>query len=399
MSLSVFEKDFINQVSWEKALNHIKWLVNEAPDRHAPMEDEKKAAKYIQETLSEYGVSANIHECDAYLGEPESAKLTIHAPKEEKIKCLPMASSGSPISGEIICLNSREEVKERGEAIEDKIVMVPYGYPMPVIKPEEVKEKHGKAIITANWGGADNDTLRISTPHTDVHYWGLPTPEALKELNDLLPQIFITRKDFEYLKKLCKEHTVKATLESHLVSKWGTAHPVVAEIRSGGSSEDFVLIGGHFDSWSPGATDNATGVAMMIELARVLQKNREKLTRNVRVVFFTGHENGGYASSTWFVDNYWDEIDKHAVAFSVFDNIGFKGAPNYHVETCEELKTFAIDCIHDVLGSDVKIDIMRLGNYGDMSFFGVGLPSLDIENAFSQEHFLKSKLMNGMEHG
>lgn len=58
--------------------------------------------------------------------------------------------------------------------------------------------------------------------------------------------------------------------------------------RSG--SEEIVVIGAHYDTviGSPGADDNATGVAAVLELARILK--RERFDRTIRFVAFTNEE-------------------------------------------------------------------------------------------------------------
>jgi hypothetical protein len=53
-----------------------------------------------------------------------------------------------------------------------------------------------------------------------------------------------------------------------------------------------VLVGAHYDVFGPGpgADDNASGVAGLIELARVLQANKDKLRYSVEIVAFTNEE-------------------------------------------------------------------------------------------------------------
>ncbi len=53
-----------------------------------------------------------------------------------------------------------------------------------------------------------------------------------------------------------------------------------------------VLLGAHYDVWGPGpgADDNASGVAGLIELARMLQANKDKLRYSVEIIAFTNEE-------------------------------------------------------------------------------------------------------------
>jgi hypothetical protein len=58
------------------------------------------------------------------------------------------------------------------------------------------------------------------------------------------------------------------------------------EHRGCSASEDILVVGAHYDSvvGCPGANDNATGVASLLELSRLLAKRG--LPRTVRFVFF-----------------------------------------------------------------------------------------------------------------
>jgi len=53
-----------------------------------------------------------------------------------------------------------------------------------------------------------------------------------------------------------------------------------------------IVIGAHYDVCydTPGADDNASGVAGILELARMLIKNKEQLNREVELVFYTLEE-------------------------------------------------------------------------------------------------------------
>jgi Peptidase family M28 len=65
---------------------------------------------------------------------------------------------------------------------------------------------------------------------------------------------------------------------------------VIAERRGSTQSEQIVLVGAHYDSvqGSPGANDNASGVAALLELARLLADR--PLPRTVRLVAFVNEE-------------------------------------------------------------------------------------------------------------
>jgi hypothetical protein len=72
------------------------------------------------------------------------------------------------------------------------------------------------------------------------------------------------------------------------------AFNVIADLPGTDKADEFVMIGGHFDSWhtGTGATDNAAGSAVMMEAMRILKTSGVKLRRSVRIGLWGGEEEG-----------------------------------------------------------------------------------------------------------
>lgn len=80
-------------------------------------------------------------------------------------------------------------------------------------------------------------------------------------------------KSAEYIKNVFSNYTDRAALQEFDV--WGIPYNnVVAEFGSPNSSCGLYIIGAHYDSFDgyPGADDNASGVAGLLELARLFSK-------------------------------------------------------------------------------------------------------------------------------
>lgn len=89
--------------------------------------------------------------------------------------------------------------------------------------------------------------------------------------------------------------TVLADLRYHVTAQhfevWGkTVKNLEVELPGMLHPEEIIVVGGHYDSvpGSPGANDNATGVAAMLEIARLLAG--QLLPRTVRFVAFVNEE-------------------------------------------------------------------------------------------------------------
>jgi Zn-dependent M28 family amino/carboxypeptidase len=65
--------------------------------------------------------------------------------------------------------------------------------------------------------------------------------------------------------------------------------------------EEVVMLGGHMDSWhaATGATDNAAGVAVAMEAARIIQTLGLKPRRTIRVALWSGEEQGLHGSRNY----------------------------------------------------------------------------------------------------
>jgi carboxypeptidase Q len=113
------------------------------------------------------------------------------------------------------------------------------------------------------------------------------------------PVLRTTVEDFERISRLlAKGHKIQVELEVHTASTDSHEHifNVVAELLGTDSavSSEYVLIGAHLDGWvgGTGATDNAAGVAISLEALRLLKVTGLRLRRTVRVVLYSGEEQG-----------------------------------------------------------------------------------------------------------
>lgn len=113
-------------------------------------------------------------------------------------------------------------------------------------------------------------------------------------------------------------------------SSYGVSHNVIAEIAGRTRPNDVYLVGGHYDSTSqsaatnaPGAEDNASGTAGVLEMARILAQYPPQAT--VRFVTFAGEEQGMVGSEAYVNALSASERARIKGAF-IMDMIGYKSA-------------------------------------------------------------------------
>ena len=75
--------------------------------------------------------------------------------------------------------------------------------------------------------------------------------------------------------------------------------------------DEVVLIGAHLDSWhaATGGNDNAAGVAVMMEVMRILKELDVRPRRTIRIALWGAEEQGLHGSRNYVRQNYYDPSD------------------------------------------------------------------------------------------
>ncbi len=79
------------------------------------------------------------------------------------------------------------------------------------------------------------------------------------------------------------------------------AHNVIAEIPGSGDNPQVVMLGAHLDSWhgATGGVDNASGVAITMEVMRILKAVNVKPRRTIRLGLWSAEEQGLHGSRAY----------------------------------------------------------------------------------------------------
>ncbi|HEX8150046.1 MAG TPA: M20/M25/M40 family metallo-hydrolase [Pyrinomonadaceae bacterium] len=118
-----------------------------------------------------------------------------------------------------------------------------------------------------------------------------------KDAPRLIPQIALSNDHYNRLARMLRQGE-KVRLAVNLQVEFDDADPLsyntVAEIPGTDLKDEVVMLGAHLDSWhtATGATDNAAGVAMMMEAVRILKALNLQPRRTVRIALWSGEEQG-----------------------------------------------------------------------------------------------------------
>jgi Zn-dependent M28 family amino/carboxypeptidase len=125
-----------------------------------------------------------------------------------------------------------------------------------------------------------------------------------------LPQVSITAENYTRIARLL-QHSVPVKLSFDIKTEFTPdteSFNVVAEIPGTTKPQEVVMVGGHFDSWhyGTGATDNAAGSAVAMEVMRILKSLDLKMDRTVRLALWGGEEEGIYGSAAYVKSHFAD---------------------------------------------------------------------------------------------
>ncbi|SDN14754.1 Peptidase family M28 [Halogranum gelatinilyticum] len=352
-------------------------------ERVSGSDDEVAAAEYIIDRLEAFDIEYERYDPELYLSLPHDASVTaVDRDFEGSFVKTVSFSADRTVTGPV------EYVGSAGPSFlddpdPDEIPSEPYA---------DVGDLAGKVALTAAGSLSIRATRMLEDKgaeavvaihqHEREPHNGIATPiwGAVPELGeqDLIPDIpivHVTKPDGAQLREWAEsDDGVTVEVSTDLTTGWFECPLVVAEIGpSDADTEEFVLLHGHYDSWHVGITDNATGDAGLLELARVLDGHADELQRNLRIAWWPGHSTGRYAGSTWYADAFGLDLARNCVAHVNMDSPGAKDATEYADMSCwtPEAHGLVTDAIDDVTGARSQERFpFRAGDY---SFDNLGI--------------------------
>ncbi|CAN5301619.1 M28 family metallopeptidase [soil metagenome] len=139
------------------------------------------------------------------------------------------------------------------------------------------------------------------------------------------PGVELAAEDYRRLARLALTDappTLELTSEVQFHDEDVNAYNVFAEIPGSDRSGEYVMAGGHLDSWavSDGASDNAAGSAVVMEAARILKALGVKPKRTIRFALWNGEEQGLLGSLSY--------VDTHLATRAAPTDAALAALPN-----------------------------------------------------------------------
>ena len=362
-----FLNNLISEISTDQMMEHLqefsRWK------KLAGTTEEAQSLNYIRGVLNSYGLKTTLLYHDAFISLPEAAHLDFNGKRFKAIThSMAVPTSEAGLTRKIIDLGSASQETFDATDVRDQIVLID-----GMATPEMAKRcRHAGAV----------GQIHIS-PHEYLHemclspVWGNPDSETVKNL-PTSSAVTISDEDGKIIREqLTITPALPATIHAKVDTGWRKTPILIADLEAKNALKDapYILFSGHHDTWYEGVMDNGSANATMMEVTRCMAKNRNAMTRHLRLCFWSGHSQGRYSGSTWFADNYWHELHRDCAVHVNVDSTGGEG--NTLLSTAPaatELSEFAQEVIKKHSGQDY--DGNRMARNSDQSFWGIGIPSL-----------------------
>jgi hypothetical protein len=165
----------------------------------------------------------------------------------------------------------------------------------------------------------------------------------------------------------------------------GNAYNVIAELPGDDRAvgDEVVMVGAHLDSWHTGvgATDNADGVATVVEAVRILKAAGVRPRRTIRVALWSGEEQGLLGSRAWVARHLAGEANAAArEKFSVYFNTdnGFGPIYGFYQENSEPAAQLFDRWLQPLKAIGARRNAFEgVGSTDHLSFIEAGVPGFN----------------------
>ena len=238
-------------------------------------------------------------------GVPEFAYIETSPGSTIKVNiCALGGSISTPSAGlkaKIIEVSGVDELEKLGkDKIEGKIVFFNRPMDASLINTFEsyggcVNQRYSGAMEASKFGAIGvivrSMNLRIDDlPHTGSMTYGNIPPD------DRIPSAAISTKHADLLSGMVKlDNNIQFYFKQNSKQLDDVlSHNVIGEITGSEYPDEYIVVGGHLDSWDlgDGAHDDGAGCTQSMEVLRLLKLSGIKPKRSIRVVLFMNEENG-----------------------------------------------------------------------------------------------------------
>jgi Zn-dependent M28 family amino/carboxypeptidase len=293
------------------ALKQTRYMTNNIGPRLSGSPQSERAIEYVSAEMRKLGLKVRLQKIMVphWVRGKEKAELVtfpgMAKGTTQKLSITALGgSSATPPEGlvaEVVLVNNFEELAALGrKGVEGKIVFFNNKFSKEMAAAGKSLEAYGKGgvyrangVIEATKLGAVASVIRSvgSSENRLAHTGAIGTPNGV----DFAPAAAVSYEDGELIEHLSKEGTLRMRiLLTPKTYPDKESFNVIADLVGSEKPDEIVVVSGHLDSWDlgTGAVDDAVGVAMAMQVPKLLLDLGIKPKRTIRVVAFMNEENG-----------------------------------------------------------------------------------------------------------
>jgi len=305
--------------------------------RFAGSAEERRAGDFLLEKMRAYGLSRVRAESFRFLAWRRGRRPTLQVASPRKLSLDAIALPYSPAT--------------RKGGIELELVNVGEGLPEDFARLR--REIKGKAVLATSespgyyhrWVHRAEKYARAVAMGARAflfmnHYDGLLEPTGALRFNRRgeIPGLGVSKETGMLLMRLAREGAVRVRIVTHDRAFRARSRDIIGELRGTERPDEMIVVGGHYDGHdiSQAADDNGSGVATVLEAARLLAPHRDVLKRTVRLVCFAAEEIGLLGAYA-YVERHADEMPNVRLMVNV-DSIGNIRGKGFNFQGWDEAK-------------------------------------------------------------
>src|SRR5690606_25449458 len=283
------DQKVVARVDANRAIEHVRYLSEEIGTRPGGLEAEKRSADYIANTLRGYGYDVEYQYfpvADQYI-----ANVAFNDGSTWEMGAAPNGKiSTEAVEGQVLFIEGGTSLTDFPSEAEGKIIVMPRA---------SSTSDYRKQVDNAVQAGAKGVILQ-SLVGSRGNYGSTFNPSLLTTYD--IPVYGAACIQGEWLKEQLEEGPVEISLTAKQYSNLQSVNVIATKApKTKRKNAKQVILGAHHDSvvGAFGANDNASGVGLMLELARVFKGyNTEK---ELKFIAF-GAEERGLLGSRYYVN-------------------------------------------------------------------------------------------------
>ena len=249
--------------------------------------------------------------------------------------------------------------------------------------------KEGVAVVLESSSGWLGAVRGFARPGAKIDLWSRDATMSS------VPIVAVTPEHYNRMYRILRRG-IPVSVEVEVRNSHGTsveqASNVLGEIPGTDLAQEVVMMGAHFDTWhaSPNASDNTSGVAVVLEAARILKAIGAEPRRTIRVALWSGEEQGLYGSRA-YVSKHFGSPDDTDIGttpeyetFSAYFNQDYgpgqyRGIWLQENEHVRQIFKAWMEPFHDM--GMTTISLQGVGSTDHVPFDDIGLPAFQFLQA------------------